>query len=93
MAGKSQLPMSLLALLWLLLAQVMVSTDSSILVGACAAPSAVRAVIGDLGFHEKQAEETGKVLASLSLEIWVVSGSSPNANSKSKFVVCCLMWQ
>lgn len=80
-------PLSLLTLLWLLLTQLMGST----LVGACAAPSAVTAATGESRFHEKQAGETEKVLASLSLEIWTISGS--NANSKSEFVVCCLMWQ
>lgn len=59
----------------------------------CAVPSAVTAIIGGSRFHEKQAEEIAKVLASLSLEIWAISGSSPSANSKSKFVAGCLTWQ
>lgn len=57
-----------------------------------AVPSAVTAIIGGSSFHEKQAEEIEKVLASLSLEIWGISGGSPSANSKSKFVACCPMW-
>lgn len=88
-----EVPRVLLVLSWLLLAQLMGSTGSSTLVGACAAPSAVTAITGESKFREKQAEEIARGVASLSLEIWTISGSSPNANSKSKFVVCRLLWQ
>lgn len=83
-----EVPRVLLVLSWLLLAQLMGSTGSSTLVGACAAPSAVTAITGESKFREKQAEEIERGLASLSLEI--LDHFWKQSQYQQQVKVCCM---
>ena len=87
-------PRSLLALAWLLLVQFVGNTGSTVagsLLPLLLLLSQPQQESQGLLLHEKQAEETGKVLASPSVEIWTIFKRSPKANSRLKFVIYCLV--
>lgn len=87
-------PRVLLAPAWLLQAQLVGNAGSTLvgfLLSLLLLLSQPQQESQGLRLHEKQAEETGKLSASPSLEVWSDFKSSPKANSRLKFVVCCLV--